>query len=101
MVGHIFSHFKSMHDLFLIMKTRNTLTDDEILMASGKKKLDDTVHMEYLKIVEAQAVNIKEAFVTQKTKMVVCFIFLSLYDLFYDILLTIRSRGIKKSLNGF
>ena len=101
MVGHIRSHFKSMHDLFPVMKTRNTPTDDEILMASGKKKLDDTFHMEYLKIVEAQAVNIKEVFAMQKTKMVVCFIFLSPYDLFYDILFTIRSHGIKKSLNGF
>ncbi|KAF8812634.1 hypothetical protein BYT27DRAFT_7086466 [Phlegmacium glaucopus] len=65
MVGHIRSHFKPMHDLFLVMKIRDTPTDDEILMASGKKVLDGLRHTEYSKIIEAQATGIKEAFAKQ------------------------------------
>lgn len=72
MIGHIRSHFKSMHDLFLVMKTRNTPTDDEIVMASGKKPFEDSLHTEYLSIIEAQATGIKEAFVKQQAKAAVC-----------------------------
>ncbi|KAF8798660.1 hypothetical protein BYT27DRAFT_7228363 [Phlegmacium glaucopus] len=47
--------FTPMHDLFLVMKTRGTPTDDEILMASGKKDFNDLHHTEYFKVIEAQA----------------------------------------------
>jgi hypothetical protein len=57
------------------MKTRVTPTDDEILMASGKKKFDDLCHAEYSMVIEAQAAGIKEAFAKQQAKAVVCSVY--------------------------
>lgn len=54
------------------MKTRDTPTNDEILMASGKKNFDDLHRAEYSKVIEAQAAGIKEAFAKQQAKAVVC-----------------------------
>ena len=71
MVGHICSHFKPMYNLYLVMKQRDTPTDDEILMASAKKPFDDLLQADYLKIIEAEAAGIKEAFEKQKAKSAV------------------------------
>jgi hypothetical protein len=71
MIAHIRSNFKPMHDLFLVMKSRETPTADEILMASGKKRFDDSIQAEYLKIIAAQASGIKEAFAKQQAKELV------------------------------
>jgi hypothetical protein len=53
------------------MKSRETPTADEILMASGKKRFDDSIQAEYLKIIAAQASGIKEAFAKQQAKELV------------------------------
>lgn len=53
------------------MRKRDTPTDDEILMASGKKPFNNSVQAEYLKIIEAEAAGIKEAFEKQKAKSAV------------------------------
>jgi hypothetical protein len=65
MINHIEILFKAMHDLFIVMKTRESPTADEILMASGKKIFDDSLKADYLKIIEDQAVGIQKAFATQ------------------------------------
>ena len=65
-----------MYDLFLVMKTRDNPTNDEILTAAGKKDLDDLQRAEYSKVIEAQAAGIKEAFAKQQIKAVVCSIIL-------------------------
>ena len=57
------------------MKQQDTPTNDEILMASGKKPFDNSLQANYLKIIEAQAAGIKEAFEKQKAKFAVCNIF--------------------------
>ena len=57
------------------MKQRDTLTDDEILMASGRKPFDNSLQADYLKIIEANAAGIKEAFEKQKAKSAVCHLF--------------------------
>ena len=62
-----------MYDLFLVMKTRDNPTNDDILIASGKKDLDDVQCTELSKVIEAQAASIKEAFTKQQTKAVVSF----------------------------
>lgn len=79
MVAHIRSNFKAMHNLFLVMKSRETPTADEILMASGKKHFDDSIKGEYVKIIEEQASGIKEAFAKQKEKELVSNILYSFY----------------------
>jgi hypothetical protein len=61
-----------MYDLFLVMKTHDNPTNDEILIASGKKDLDELQRAEYSKVIEAQAAGIKEAFAKQQVKAVVC-----------------------------
>jgi len=53
------------------MKQRDTPTDDEILMASAKKPFNDLLQADYLKIIEAEAAGIKEAFEKQKAKSAV------------------------------
>lgn len=60
-----------MHNLYLIMKSRKTLTNDEVLMASGKKQFEDLLHAEYLSIVEAQVAGIKDVFAKQQAKAAV------------------------------
>ena len=72
MIGHIRSQFKAMYNLYLVMKHRGTPTDDEILMASGRKPCDDSIQANYLKIIETEAAGIKEAFEKQKAKSAVC-----------------------------
>ena len=94
LVGHIRSQFKPMHDLFLVMKTRDIPTDDEILMASGKKKFDDSCHAEYSKIIEAQAAGIKEAFAKQQAKAVVCSIY---FPVFFSMKLIFIQPGALES----
>lgn len=71
MIGHIRSHFKPMYNLYLVMKARDTPTEDEILMASGKKPFNDSIQAEYLKLIEEQATGIKEAFAKQQAKAAV------------------------------
>ena len=87
-----------MYDLFLIMKTHDNPTNDEILIASGKKDLDDLQRAEYSKVIEAHAAGIKEAFAKQQLKAVVCFkspdlVLHEIDPLFF--FRTIRSPGIK------
>ena len=60
-----------MHNLYLIMKQRDTPTNDEILMALRKKLFDNSLQADYLKIIEAEAAGIKEAFEKQKAKSTV------------------------------
>jgi|ERR1700678_1358196 hypothetical protein len=71
MIGHIRTNFKAMHDLFLVMKSRDIPTADEILMASGKKPFEDSIQAEYLKLIEEQASGIKDAFAKQQAKAAV------------------------------
>ena len=54
------------------MKSRETPTADEILMASGKKHFDNSIQAEYLKIIAEQASGIKEAFAKQQVEELVC-----------------------------
>jgi hypothetical protein len=61
-----------MHNLYLVMMGCNTPTADKILMASGKKIFDNSLQAEYLKVIEEQASDIKEAFMKQQAKAVVC-----------------------------
>ena len=75
LIGHIRTHFKPMHNLYLVMKQRDIPTDDEILMASGRKPFDNSLQADYLKIIEANAAGIKEAFEKQKAKSAVCHFF--------------------------
>ena len=60
-----------MHNLYLVMKQQDTPTNDEILMASGKKVFDNSLQADYLKVIEAEAAGIKEAFEKQKAKSTV------------------------------
>ena len=71
MITHIHANFKVMHNLYLVMKGHETPTADEILMASGKKTFDNSLQVEYLKIIEEQASGIKEAFMKQQAKVAV------------------------------
>ena len=71
MIAHICTNFKVMHDLYLVMKGHDTPTADEILMASGKKTFDNSIQVEYLKIIQEQALGIKEAFMKQQAKAAV------------------------------
>ena len=65
------------------MKQQDAPTDDEILMASGKKLFDNSLQADYLKIIEANAAGIKEAFEKQKAKSAVrhffCYVVLDHY----------------------
>jgi len=80
LIGHIRTHFKPMHNLYLVMKQRDTPTNDEILMASGKKPFDNSLQSDYLKIIEAEAAGIKEAFEKQKAKSAVRNFFVMLWS---------------------
>ena len=57
------------------MRQQDTPTNDEILMASGKKPFNNSLQADYLKIIEAEAAGIKEAFEKQKAKSTVCNVF--------------------------
>lgn len=57
------------------MKQRDSPTNDEILMASRKKPFDNSLQAEYLKVIEAEAAGIKEAFEKQKAKSAVSNVF--------------------------
>lgn len=72
MIAHIRANFKVIHNLYLVMKGRETPTADEILMASGKKTFDNSLQAEYFKIIEEQASGIKEVFMKQQAKAAVC-----------------------------
>jgi hypothetical protein len=80
------------------MKSRKTPTDDEVLMASGKKQFEDSLHAEYLTIVEAQVAGIKEAFMKQQAKAEVrspLFLFLMFILMFsFHLLGTLEPREI-------
>ncbi len=84
MTGHIRTHFQAMHDLFLVMKSRDAPTSDEILMASGKKTFDNSLQAEYLKIIEEQASGIKEAFAKQQAKAAVSDVVMHLVCIFHE-----------------
>lgn len=99
MVGHIRTHFKAMHDLFLVMKSREAPTADEILMASGKKTFNDSLQVEYLKIIEEQASGIKEAFAKQQERAAVCN--LTLHWFLSVLIYTYRNLGTKKGSSDF
>lgn len=68
------------------MKQRDTPTDEEILMAAGRKPFDNSLQADYLKIIEAEAAGIKEAFEKQKAKSAVrnpyCYVGLIILDHF-------------------
>ena len=98
MIAHICTKFKAMHNLYLVMKGRNTPTADEILMASGKKTFNNLLQAKYLKIIEEQALGIKEAFMKQQAKEAVCNIQYIFQRVFMD---NFRNLGIKKSLSDF
>lgn len=98
MIAHIRTNFKAMHDLYLVMKERDTPTADEILMASGKKTFDNSLQAEYLNIIKEQASGIKEAFMKQQAKVAVSNIQYLSQRVFMD---TIRNLGIKRSSSDF
>lgn len=87
-----------MYQLFLVLKARKASpTANEILFASGKKPFDSSIHAEYIKKLEAQAAGIKEAFMRQQAKAVVCLYFLPDYS---ATKLCNRNLGTKKSLSA-
>lgn len=98
MIGHIRSHFKQMHNLYLVMKHRNSPTEDEILMASGKKTFDDSVQAEYLRIIETEAAGIKEAFEKQTVVSRILSINLLIVINRFS---SLRNHGIKINSNNF
>ena len=48
LIGHICTHFKPMHNLYLIMKQWDTPTNDEILIASGKNNTNSQADISHL-----------------------------------------------------
>ena len=98
MIAHIRTNFKAMHNLYVVMKGCDTPTADEILMASGKKTFDNSLQAKYLKIIEEQALGIKEAFMKQQAKAAVRNIQYLSRRVFMD---TFRNLGIKRSSSDF
>ena len=90
-----------MHNLYLVMKQRDTPTDEEILMAAGRKPFDNSLQADYLKIIEAEAAGIKEAFEKQKAKSTVCNPYCYVGLIILDHFSSLRSLGTKINLNGF
>ena len=82
-----------MHNLYLVMKQRDTPTNDEILMASGKKAFDNLLQAKYLKIIKAEAAGIKEAFEKQKAKSSVRFFLLCCVRSFLTIFCLLGALG--------
>jgi len=71
-------------------------------MASGKKVFDNSLQADYLKVIEAEAAGIKEAFEKQKAKSAVCnFFFRYVVVRSLTIFSSLRSLGTKINLNGF
>ena len=69
LVGHLRSTFKSLFQLYLVMKSRNGLhppTTDGIMYASGQKLFDSTAHQLYIEKLEEHNIGIKEAFAKQQ-----------------------------------
>ena len=96
MTGHLRKHFKAMHDLFIVMKSRDAPTPNKILMAAGKKPFDDSLQAEYLKVIEEQASGIKEAFAKQQAQAAVRDPATHVVHIFMNIF---RSLGIRISLS--
>ena len=66
LIGHIKTHFPTTYRLFLYLKDHNeSPTEDEIVIASGKKTLDPNKAAEYLVKLEKASSNLVDAFSQQ------------------------------------
>ena len=69
LVNNLRVHIKPMYQLYWILKNQEeSLTPDEITIASGKKELDGCAEVKYLKKLEKSSENIKKAFEDQKSR---------------------------------
>ncbi len=76
LVNHLKLHFPAMHCLYTILHGHTQPpTDEEIEIASGKRKLDMKATTDYLKKLEIASKNIVQAFQRQATQAAVGFMF--------------------------
>jgi hypothetical protein len=69
LVNNLHIHIKPMYRLYSILKDcEDPLTPDEIVIASGKKKIDARTEAEYIKILERTSENIKNTFDVQRPR---------------------------------
>ena len=73
LVSHLKMHFPAMYRLYEVLKGRSTPpTDEELLIAAGKKVLDPKAASEFLQKLENASNTIIQAFNQQNLKDVVC-----------------------------
>ncbi|KAH9019930.1 hypothetical protein EDB83DRAFT_2212226, partial [Lactarius deliciosus] len=67
LVGHLRTHFKSLFNLYMVLKDRETPpTEDEKAFASGDKEFTGQDQAEYVKALEMRASTIASAFFRQQ-----------------------------------
>jgi hypothetical protein len=72
LIGHLKNHFLPMYRLFTVLKNRKEPpTEEEILIASGKKVLDPATAVDYLRQLEHAPNTIVDAFNQQIQKAAV------------------------------
>lgn len=80
LVGHLKNHFPTMYRLYELLKVRSDPpTQDELDMASGKKKLDGPAARAYVSQLEKASGNIIEALQRQAAQAVASSL-ASIYD---------------------
>jgi hypothetical protein len=72
LIGHLKTHFPPMYRLFKALKTCSTPpTDEELLIAAGKKILDQEAASEFIKKLENASKTVVQAFCEQNLKAAV------------------------------
>jgi hypothetical protein len=73
LVSHLKTHFPAMYHLYKVLKAHSTPpTDDELLIAAGKKVLNAKAASEFLQKLEKASNTIIKAFNQQNLKDAVC-----------------------------
>ena len=75
LTGHLRTHFKSLHNLYMVLKERDTPPSaDELAFASGHKDFTGEDQAIYIKALEARASTIASAFMRQEQASIVSYI---------------------------
>ena len=101
MITHIRLNFKPMQNLFLVMKSCETPTADEILMALGKKHFDNSIQAEYLQSRLQELKKLSQNSKWRNWYVLIYYILHSFYLVSKVLINIFRNLGIKKSLSGF
>ena len=73
LIGHLQRTFPALYQLYEVLAKRDSPpTQEEIDIATGKKKMDDTLAKKYLNELETISRNVREMFEEQQMRNKVC-----------------------------